>query len=183
MTNQQPVVTVSRGRQFVCSPVAVLGFIINDADQILMLSHPRRNGTWEVVNGALEAEETVLAGVLREVREEAGPNIRVQPLGMLHAYTFRYDDAAPYMLSLCYLLAYQGGPVEPGDDMAGSRVKWWSPDELFDDDTHILIPPNDKWLFQRAVDLFHLWQDNPPPADILQPPRYLVSKNKHDLYG
>ena len=182
MTNQQPVITVSRGRRFACSPAAVLAFIVNDNDQFLMLSHPRRQGTWEVVNGALEAEETVLEGVLREVHEEAGPHIEVQPLGLLHAYTFRYDDTARYMLSLSYLLAYRGGPIEPGDDMAGSRAKWLSLEELFDDDTRVLIPPDEKWLFQRAIDLFHLWKDHPPTAEMLQPARYLVSKNKHDLF-
>jgi hypothetical protein len=58
MPNLQPRVTdVSGRRQFACSAAAVLGFIVDDQKRILLLSHPRRPGMWEVVNGALEAAE------------------------------------------------------------------------------------------------------------------------------
>jgi len=54
MPNQQPAITdVSGKRSFVCSPAAVLGCIVNAEEKILLLSHPRRKGYWEVVNGAL----------------------------------------------------------------------------------------------------------------------------------
>lgn len=98
----------------------VLAFIVNEAEEILLLAHPERKGAWEVVNGLLESGETILAGALREIREEAGPGLRVRPLGTVHAYTFHYDENVPYMVGLCYLMAYGGGNVEPGDDMYGS---------------------------------------------------------------
>lgn len=69
----QPTITSASGRRtFACCPVAVLGFIVNAEEQILVLKHPQRSG-WEVINGALDAGETVGEGLLREIREEAGP--------------------------------------------------------------------------------------------------------------
>ena len=46
--------------------------IINDREEILLLAHPELGGGWQVVNGALEAGETALEGVLREISDEAG---------------------------------------------------------------------------------------------------------------
>ena len=160
MPNQQPFVTDASGtRQFACSAAAVLAFIVNEREEILLLSHPGRPGWWEVVNGALEAEATVLDGVLREVREEAGSGIRVRPLGTVHVATFRYDDNIQYMIDICYLLAYEGGEVCPGDDMAGSAYRWWSLEELTDEAVKLLVPSDhQKWLMRRAVELYRLWK-------------------------
>lgn len=46
---------------------------------------------------------------LREVREEAGPDLRVRPLGVVHASTFAYDDRVRRMISVVYLMAHEGG--------------------------------------------------------------------------
>lgn len=162
----QPTVTSTHGRTFACSPAAVLVFIVNERQEFLLLRHPRRQG-WEIVNGALEAGETVLAGVLREVAEEAGPAVRVRPLSALHIQTFHYDQQVRFMLSLSYLTAYEGGEITPGDDMAGSEARWFTLAELLDEATPILVPPNMRWTFSRALQLYRLWQD----ADVdLQPP-------------
>ncbi len=159
MPNQQPYVTTVNGkRQFACSPAAILVFIVNEKEEVLLLSHPKRNGGWEVINGALEAGETVLEGALRETREEAGEQVRVRPLGAVHIATFHYDVQVEYMLSLGYLMAYEGGDVEPGDDMAGSEYRWWSVEELMDESVQFISPPDKKWLVQRAVELYRLWK-------------------------
>lgn len=160
MVNQQPIVTTLDGRRrFACSPLAVLVFIVNEAEQILLLAHPQRKGWWEVVNGALEAEETLLAGALRETREEVGAAVRVRPLGTIHASTFSYDANVPYMISLSYLMAYEGGPVQPGDDMLGSEYRWWTLTELAAEDVKIVIPPHQKWLMKRAIECYRLWKE------------------------
>ena len=163
MSDHQPRVTTADGkRQFACYPAAVLAFIVNEEEKILLLAHPKRKGGWEVINGALEAGETVVDGALREVREEAGLDIRVRPLGTVHVNTFRYDDNAPYMLSLSYLMAYAGGAIQPGDDMRGSEFRWWSVDEIMADDFKLLAPPDMKWIPRRAVELYRLWKDQAP---------------------
>ncbi len=160
MPGQQPYITTANGkRQFACSPAAILVFIVNENEEVLLLAHPRRNGGWEVINGALEAGETVLEGALRETREEAGEQLRVRPLGMVHVATFHYDASVEYMLSLGYLMAYEGGKVEPGDDMAGSEYRWWSVKELMGKDVRLIAPPDQKWWLQRAVELYRLWKE------------------------
>ena len=178
MPNQQPTITDARGkRQFAASAAAVLGFVVNPEERILLLAHPKRAGMWEVINGALDAAETVLDGALREVHEEAGAQLELRPLGIVHAYTFRYDDNVQYMISLCYLFAYEGGPVEPGDDMAGSAIHWASVDEIESGALSIYVPEHSPWLFRRAVELYRLWHAHPPLA--LQPPFTVMKQPKY----
>jgi hypothetical protein len=62
------------------------------------------------------------------------------------------------MLSVGYLMAYEGGRVQPGDDMAGSRYKWWGLQDLADEKVEMLIPPDGKWLIERAIELYRMWR-------------------------
>ena len=162
MPNQQPIVIdVSARRQFACSAVALQAVIVSPEETILMLSSPSRNqdGAWQVVSGALEAEETILEGILRETREELGSDIRVRPLGPVHIQTFKYDDNVQYMIGIYYLLAYEGGEVHPGDDMRDSQFRWWGIAELADEAVKIHVPPGQKWILKRAIELHRLWKD------------------------
>ena len=89
MSTHQPFLTTAQGtRRFACSAIAVQAIILNAAEQVLLLSSPTKNrpDEWQVISGALEAAETVLAGVLREgaVRNPAptcrsGPWARYMP--------------------------------------------------------------------------------------------------------
>jgi ADP-ribose pyrophosphatase YjhB (NUDIX family) len=179
MPNYQPSIPdASRRRMFACSAAGVLAFIVDEQERLLLLAHPRRNGEWEVVNGALDAEETILEGVLREIREEAGPAVRVRPLGTVHAYTFRYDEAVQYMISIAYLVAYEGGPIEPGDDMLGSQYRWWRLDELLNEQVKLIVPRDQKWMAARAIELYRLWKDQ--PVD-LQPMMDPSARTKYGL--
>ena len=169
MPNQQPVISDARGvRQFAGSAVALQAVVVSPEEKILLLSSPTRNRGegWQVVSGALEAEETIMDGVLRETREELGSDLRVRPLGSVHVETFKYDDNVQYMIGIYYLLAYEGGEVHPGDDMLGSQYRWWSVDELADERVTIDVPPDQKWIFERAIELYRLWRDR---TEDLQP--------------
>jgi ADP-ribose pyrophosphatase YjhB (NUDIX family) len=176
VTNQQPIVEDSRGRRFAMSAAAVLAFIINEEREILMLKHPQRDG-WEIVNGALDEEETVLEGVLREISEEAGPDLKVRPLGTIHTHTFRYDDRIQYMISISYLLAYESGAAVAGHDMADSEVRWVSLSDIKDGTIKVVVPGEMAWLFRRAVELYDLWYDR--PDELLQPVFDINHTNKH----
>ena len=163
MSISQPFIsTVTGTRQFACSAVAIQAVVVSPEEKILMLSSPRRNpdGAWQVVSGALEAEETILNGALREAHEELGVDIRVRPLGTIHVQTFQYDEKVRYTIAVYYLLAYEGGVVRPGDDMGGSRYHWWSLTELADEEVKVVVPPNQKWLLKRAIELYQLWKDH-----------------------
>ncbi len=162
MANSQPFITNAKGtRRFACSAVALQAVVVSPEEKILLLSSPTRNpdGAWQVVSGGLEAGETILAGTLREVSEELGSDLRVRPLGTIHAQTFHYDENVQYMIAIYYLLAYEGGEVQPGDDMQGSEYRWWTMAELEDENIKIVVPPDQKWILQRAIELYRLWKD------------------------
>ena len=156
MPGQQPAVTDSEGRRFACFPVAVLVFIVDEAERILFLSHPEQRDAWQIVKGALEAGETILEGALRETREEVGPDVQVRPLGTVHASTAQDSDARA--IGLFYLMAYEGGQIQPGDDMRGSQFRWWNLKELETESVEIVVP-SEKWIVERAVELYRLWKE------------------------
>lgn len=180
-----PTVTTTDGRRvFPCFPAAVVVFIINDREEFLLLHHPQRAG-WEVVNGGLDAGLTILEGALKETREEAGPQVRVRPVGVVHASSFHYDENVRFMLSISYVMAYEGGPIEPGDDMAGSRVAWFGLAELESGKVPLVVPTTGPWLFRRAVEVFRLWRDrrdDPLQRDLttVVPNKYLIRRDRHD---
>ena len=142
-----------------------MALIVDERDRFLMLSHPDRAGSWEVIAGALEHGESLIDAVLREVREEAGAALRVEPLGGVHAYTVPFDEVVTHLTSSCFLLRFVGGAVVPGDDMAGSGVEWMTAAEL--STGGVVAPGNVPWIFERALELDRLWVGDPPE---LQPP-------------
>lgn len=53
-------------------------------------------------------------------------------------------------------MAYEGGGIQPGSDMAGSQYKWCSLRDLAS--VEMLVPPNGRWMIERAVELYRLWR-------------------------
>jgi len=155
------VIASSAGRTFATYPAAVVVPIVNGREELLLLESPRRPGWWEPVNGALDAGETLLGAALREVREEVGPDLRVRPLGVVHASTFAYDALVKYVISVTYLMAHESGAPVPGDDMRGSGVRWATLDEVESQGLRLVPPLDEAWLRRRVVDLFRLWESAP----------------------
>ncbi len=118
------------------------------------MNSPRLPGVWQVINGAVEAGETLVQAAYRETAEEAGPDVKIRPLDLVHAFSFPYDEDIPTMISACYVAASEGGDVVPGDDMAGSEFGWFSLDEIEGMD----LLPRHPWIFSRAIELFRLWR-------------------------
>ena len=162
MSLNHPLVTAKSGRQFATIPAALVAVIVREDECILMLSSPKRPDQWQPISGAYDGDETLLEGLLREIREEAGDEIRVRPLCAIHACTFRYGEILRYMMSVSYLLAYEGGDVFPGDDMAGSQVRWISVDDIEQGTYTVIIPPEQLWIYRRAVDLYRMLKEAPP---------------------
>jgi 8-oxo-dGTP pyrophosphatase MutT (NUDIX family) len=149
------VVSVS-GRRFAAVPAAVLVFVVDDRDRILVLRHPT-DGYVEVVNGGVEAGETILRAAARELREEAGPDLRARILGVFHAYTYRYDERVPRMTSLAFVASHEGGTAVPGDDVAGSTAEWIPAHELAEGAAGPTIP-EERWLFTAAASAARAWR-------------------------
>jgi 8-oxo-dGTP pyrophosphatase MutT (NUDIX family) len=171
-------IAASSGRSFATFPAAVVVPIVNPQGELLLLESPRRPGWWEPVNGAVDDGETLLEAALREVREEAGPDLQVRPLGVVHASTFAYDARLRRMISVVYLMAHEGGAAVPGNDMRGSRVRWATLGAIEADGLRLLPPLDQAWLRRRTVDLFRLWEAEPPVP--LQVPLSAGGWNKAD---
>lgn len=171
-------IAASSGRSFATFPAAVVVPIVNRREELLLLQSPRSTGWWEPVNGAVDDGESLLDAALREVREEAGPDLRVRPLGVVHAATFAYDARVRRMISVVYLMAHEAGAVVPGDDMRGSRLRWATLSAIESDGLRLVPPFDQAWLRQRTVDLFRLWE--PEPAVLLQGPFSARGWNKAD---
>jgi ADP-ribose pyrophosphatase YjhB (NUDIX family) len=154
---QRPIVTDMHGRQFACFPLAILIFIVNETERILFLSHPEQKAEWQIVKGGLEAGETILEAALRETREEVGADVQVRPLGTVHAVSVRHDDNVQHVVSLLYLMAYEGGQVQPGDDMLGSQFRWWSLEELAAEGAQVTVQ-SEEWIMKHAIELYRLWK-------------------------
>jgi ADP-ribose pyrophosphatase YjhB (NUDIX family) len=174
-------ITASGGREFETHPAAVVVPIVNRREELLLLESPLRPGWWEPVNGAVEARESLRDAALREVREEVGPDVRVRPLGVVHASTFAYDAQVTHMISVTYLMAYEGGDPRPGDDMRGSRVRWATVDEIESEALRLVPPLDQAWLRRRTLELFRLWEPAPDVPLQGSPPE--GGWNKHDDAG
>ena len=132
-----------RGKKRALFAAAALLFIVDQNERLLLLSSDRQSGSWRVPSGSVEAVETVLGAARREVAEELGSAVVVRPLGTVHSFTYLIPSIG-YMVDVCYLLAYEGGEIEPGDDEAGSAFRWWTLDELSHNDVLIGVPTDQK---------------------------------------
>lgn len=148
-------------REFACFPAAVGAFVVDGEERILLLEHPKSPGHWQIVCGALEAKETLLDGIRRELREELGEQVRVRPLCLLHAYTFPFDAQVQQLLSVIWLMEYGGGEIVPSDDMAGANLRWVTLEEVEQQDLSIVVPSEQPWLFPRAIEMYRLLRDQP----------------------
>jgi 8-oxo-dGTP pyrophosphatase MutT (NUDIX family) len=169
-------ITAKSGRKFAGHAAGLIALIINQDERFLMLSQPKRAGKWEPVNGAYDAGETILEGLMREIAEEAGKAVRVRPLTAVHTYNFRYDDTVSQMLSLIFLFEYLGGDVAPDDDMAGSEVLWMSLADIHSGRFNIIVPSEQLWAYDRAVKFYRLLKDE---AEVNLQPSYEGFKNKY----
>lgn len=78
------------------SKIVAKAAIINASGQILLLrrsaTDPRRPGEWDFPGGGIEDGEDLVAGVAREIQEEAGMTLAVAQLRLIYAATEPYDN-------------------------------------------------------------------------------------------
>jgi ADP-ribose pyrophosphatase YjhB (NUDIX family) len=156
-TTMLPVIEDTVGRQFACFPAAILVFLINPKEEMLFLAYSRQNNTWGIVKGAIENGETIKQAALRETKEEVGAQVQVESVGVVHAASVYHDKKVPNVISVFYLMAYRGGKVQPGDDMAKSQFQWWTLKDIVENRINI-VAPNEQWIIQRAIDIYRLWK-------------------------
>ena len=117
---------MSNNRRYPQRPILGVGALIFNRDKILLVErgHDPLKGYWSLPGGVLEAGETLEAGVIRELREETG--LDVKPLGVLEIFERIIRDAqgAPeyHYVLIDYVCRITGGNLRAADDV--SRVEW-----------------------------------------------------------
>jgi 8-oxo-dGTP diphosphatase len=104
-------------------------------------------GYWDIPGGFLAADEHPRDGMLREVREETGLEVRV--IRWLGVYVDRYGSGtdAEYTLNHYYIVEPIGGMLRAADDAV--ELRWFAFDEI----------PEDKIAFEHERDVLHDLRD------------------------
>jgi 8-oxo-dGTP diphosphatase len=113
-------------RRYPDRPILGVGALIFDADKILLVERGKEplKGYWSLPGGVLETGETLEEGIIREVREETG--LEVKPVAVLEIFERIIRDAqnAPeyHYVLIDYICRVTGGTLQAADD--ASRVEW-----------------------------------------------------------
>ncbi len=119
-------------RRYPKRPVLGVGALIFHRNKILLVERGKEplKGYWSLPGGALETGETLEQGVIREVREETG--VEVKPLRVLEIFEriMRDPQGAPeyHYVLIDYVCRVTGGSLRAADD--ASRAAWVAQHEL-----------------------------------------------------
>jgi 8-oxo-dGTP diphosphatase len=112
-------------REFPSAPIMSVGAIIVDAGRVLLVrrgSEPLK-GQWSVPGGALELGESLIDGLVREVREETGLTIEPVELIELLDRIHREGDRVRFHYVIAdYLCRVAGGELRAATD--ADEVRW-----------------------------------------------------------
>ena len=113
------------GKQHVVAVAAV----IFKGDRVLAMRRAATKdagaGLWETLSGRVQVAEEPLAAVQREIQEESGLEVRVDPRSV-EVYA-AYRGAAP-MIVIVYAADYLGGDVVCSEEH--DEYAWWTPNEF-----------------------------------------------------
>ena len=134
--------------------VGVAGVVVDEAGRALAVRR-RTPARWELPGGALEHDERVVDGLVREVHEESG--LEVEPVALSGVY----QNMALGPVALVFLCSRIGGTEGTSDET--SEWRWLRPDEIDG-----LMPP--AWAV-RFTDALGVWTalragrtPGPPPV-------------------
>jgi ADP-ribose pyrophosphatase YjhB (NUDIX family) len=103
-----------------------VGALILDRDRILLVERGKAPllGWWSLPGGVLEVGETLVEGVVREVMEETG--LEVRPAGIVEVFEriLRDGEGVPeyHYVLIDYLCRATGGSLAASSDV--SRAEW-----------------------------------------------------------
>jgi ADP-ribose pyrophosphatase YjhB (NUDIX family) len=113
------------------APQVGVGAVVWKGDRLLLVrrGHPPRKGAWSLPGGRQQWGETVHEGVVREVREETGVEIRILDTVAVVDLIERDGAAIAYHYTVVDVVAeWTAGDAVAGDDAA--EVTWAHPDDL-----------------------------------------------------
>jgi 8-oxo-dGTP diphosphatase len=119
---------MSNNRRYPKRPILGVGALIFNRGKILLVERAKEplKGYWSLPGGVLETGETLEQGVIREVREETG--LEVKPLKVLEIFERIVRDAHGateyHYVLIDYICRVTGGSLRAADD--ASRAAWVS---------------------------------------------------------
>jgi mutator protein MutT len=144
---------MSDSRRYPPRPILGIAALIFDRGRILLVERGREplKGYWSLPGGVLDVGETLEQGVIREVREETG--LEVKPVRILEIFEriMRDEHGAPeyHYVLIDYLCRVTGGELQAADD--ASRVAWVPRPKLADYRiTNGTLPVIEKVFRQRS---------------------------------
>ena len=112
-------------REFPSSPLVGVGAVVVDRGRVLLIRRGTEplKGQWSLPGGMLELGESLVAGVVRVVREETGLAVEVVELVELLDRIHRDEDRVRYHYVIAdYLCRVTGGALEAASD--ADAVRW-----------------------------------------------------------
>lgn len=103
--------------------VSVAAVIVDDTERVLVIRR-RDNGKWEPPGGILEAHETILDGLLREVHEETG--LLVEP----ERLTGVYKNMTRGIVALVFRARVHMGELRVTDET--TKAEWWTRQQVIE---------------------------------------------------
>lgn len=127
---------------------AVSALVTDEAGQVLLARRAFEPdaGLWDTLGGFLDEGEEPVAGLHRELREEAG--VEVETGRFVGVYLDRYgnEPGATSVLNLVWEARITAGDPAPADDV--SELRWFAPDAL---------PPERELAFRWLAPLLAAW--------------------------
>lgn len=108
----------------------VTGVVRNDRGEVL-LGRRADNGLWALISGILEPGEQPAHGLVREIEEETGVQVRVEGISsvwVMPEVTYPNGDRAQY-LDVCFVCRHVSGEARVNDDES-LEVAWFTPDAV-----------------------------------------------------
>ena len=110
--------------------VAAYALIIDEHDRILLTwwnGEGRRPPAWSLPGGGIDFEESIEEGLVREVHEEAGYDVRLGNVLTTHSW-FRYDEPRPFKaVRLVYDATVVGGELGTIEVGGSTDFAQWVP--------------------------------------------------------
>jgi len=126
LTPKAPSDAAHDNRRYPQRPILGVGALIFEQDRILLVERGRDplKGYWSLPGGVLETGETLAEGIVREVREETGLDVR--PAAVLEIFERIIRDAQGkpeyHYVLIDYICRVAGGTLRAGDDV--SKTAW-----------------------------------------------------------